>query len=105
MCASAVELYCDECQIARPVVDLFIGTPFGNRLRALSFDMSQVAADDLLACARGFPQLRALVLPQNELGGVAFYEALARARPSSLISNSPGPRPSKPAISQQHARC
>jgi len=81
VCASAVELYCDECQIARPVVDLFIGTPFGNRLRALSFDMSQVAADDLLACARGFPQLRALALPMNELGGVSFYEALARARP------------------------
>ena len=81
VCASAVELYCDQCQIARPVVDLFIGTPFGNRLRALKFTGSQVAADDLLACARGFPQLRALVLPKNELGGVPFYETLARARP------------------------
>ena len=69
------------CQVARPVVDLFIGTPFGNRLRALKFTGSQVAADDLLACARGFPQLRALALPNNELGGVSFYEALARARP------------------------
>ena len=81
VCASAVELYCDECQISRYVVDLFIGTPFGNRLRALSFDNGQIDADDLLACVRGFPQLRALVLPKNELGGVAFYEALARARP------------------------
>jgi len=81
VCASAVELYCDMCQVARPVVDLFIGTPFGNRLQALSFRDGEVDADDLLACARGFPQLRALVLPTNELGGVAFYEALARARP------------------------
>ena len=81
VCASAVELYCDQCQIARPVVDLFIGTPFGNRLRALKLTGSQVAADDLLACARGFPQLRALALPKNELGGVLFYEALCRARP------------------------
>ena len=81
VCASAVELYCDECQVARPVVDLFIGTPFGNRLRALSFSGGRIAAVDLLACVRGFPQLRALVLPKNELGGVAFYEALARARP------------------------
>ena len=81
VCASAVELYCEECQVARPVVDLFIGTPFGNRLRALSFTESSVAADDLLACARGCPQLRALALPKNELGGVSFYEALARARP------------------------
>ena len=81
VCASAVELYCNQCQIARPVVDLFIGTPFGNRLRALSFRDGQVAADDLLACARAFPQLRVLVLPKNELGGVAFYEALSRARP------------------------
>ena len=81
VCASAVELYCDQCQIARPVVDLFIGTPFGNRLRALSFTESSVAADDLLACARGLPQLRALALPKNELGGVLFYEALCRARP------------------------
>ena len=81
VCASAVELYCDMCQVARPVVDLFIGTPFGNRLQALSFRDGEVDADDLLACTRGFPQLRALVLPTNELGGVAFYEALARARP------------------------
>ena len=81
VCASAVELHCNQCQIARPVVDLFIGTPFGNRLRALSFTESSVAADDLLACARGCPQLRALALPKNELGGVSFYEALARARP------------------------
>ena len=81
VCASAVELFCNQCQIARPVVDLFIGTPFGNRLRALSFRDGQVAADDLLACARAFPQLRVLVLPKNELGGVSFYEALAHARP------------------------
>ena len=81
VCASAVELYCDECQISRYVVDLFIGTPFGNRLRALSFRDGQVDANDLLACARAFPQLRVLVLPKNELGGVAFYEALAHARP------------------------
>ena len=81
VCTSAVELYCDQCQITRPVVDLFIGTPFGNRLRALKFTGSQVAADDLLACARGFPQLRALALPANELGDVSFYEVLARARP------------------------
>ena len=81
VCASAVELFCNQCQIARPVVDLFIGTPFGNRLRALSFRDGQVAADDLLACARAFPQLLVLVLPKNELGGVSFYEALAHARP------------------------
>ncbi len=81
VCESAVELYCDDCRVPRPVVDLFIGTPFGNRLRALSFSNAQVAADGLLACARGFPQLRALVLPKNELGGVPFYETLARARP------------------------
>ena len=82
VCASAVELYCDECQISRPVVDLFIGTPFGNRLRALSFCGGQIDAGNLLACARGLPQLRGLALPTNELvGGVSFYEALARARP------------------------
>ena len=81
VCESAVELYCDDCRVPRPVVDLFIGTAFGNQLRALSFSNAQVAADGLLACARGFPQLRVLVLPKNELGGVAFYEALAHARP------------------------
>ena len=81
VCTRAIELNCNFCDIARPVIDRIVGTPFGNRLRALNFSGGRVDADLVLACARELPQLRALGLPMNDLGDVSFYEALGPARP------------------------
>ena len=81
VCTRAVELNCSLCDIARPVLDRIIGTAFGNRLSALNFSGGRVDADLVLACAREFPQLRALGLPKNDLGDISFYESLGLARP------------------------
>ena len=81
VCTRAVFLNCQFCDLARPVLDRIIGTPFGNRLRALNFSGGRVDADLVLVCARELPQIRALGLPKNDLGDVSFYESLGLARP------------------------
>lgn len=91
VCTSAVELDC-RCMRwgtdLRPLMDRIFGTPFGNdRLRAIDFSDGDFgnAAEIVLACARECPHLRGLALPisleEGTLGGLSFYEALARARP------------------------
>ena len=87
VCTSAVELDCRECDVSLPVIDRILGTPFGNRLRAINFSGGAADAETVLACARECPHLRGLVLPEAlaSAPGTAippsFYEALARARP------------------------
>ena len=87
VCTSAVELDCRECDVSRPVIDRILGTPFGNRLRAINFLRGAADAETVLACARECPHLRGLVLPEalasahGQAIPPSFYEALARARP------------------------
>ena len=87
VCTSAVELDCRECDVSRPVIDRIVGTPFGNRLRAINFLRGAADAETVLACARECPHLRGLVLPDalasapGQAIPPSFYEALARARP------------------------
>ena len=87
VCTSAVELDCRECDVSRPVIDRILGTPFGNRLRAINFLRGAADAETVLACARECPHLRGLVLPDalasapGQAIPPSFYEALARARP------------------------
>ena len=94
-----------SAKLRAPSLDRIIGTPFGNRLRALFFTSVVKCCRFIFWPVRArVSPFRALVLPKNELGGVSFYEALARARPELAYLAFSWSETTEDSHSQQHAR-
>ena len=85
VCTRAIELNCSLCDIARPVIDRIVGTPFGNRLRALNFFRGEGCRFSPGVCARIASAPRARSSQKRPWRRLLFTKPRARA-PGAHVS-------------------